>query len=235
MNSEKLAMRRRSTFLIDVLARSWALERTVVGVGVFGSVLWFVAFNQTLLPGILVPVAAGLGLPLLFVRSWKVWDVYEWHIRARLLLRPRQPGPEFLALERIALALASRHTTEARALLDQLQPSSPSASVAVASLRATADLIDKKIPDLRPVRDAIGLFDKDDVRYPGLMVQRAGLEAGVASLRHEDWRRPLVECRRELGLRLNLWRALWPTRWILITAGLALVVAIVMYYQYRIV
>ncbi len=229
MNRDKVPMGKRSTFLIDVLARSWAREQAVVGVGVFASMLWFTAFNQTLLPGVLIPVAAGLGLPLLFVRSWKVWDVYEWHIRARLRLRPRQPGPEFLALEHVALALASRQTTEARALLNQLQLSSPSAIVAVASLRATTDLLDKRVPDLQPVLDAVALFGRDDVRYPGLLVQLAGLDAGIASLRHEDWRRPLVECHRELGIKLNLWRALWPTRRILITAGLILGFVVVVY------
>ena len=82
------------------------------------------------------------------------------------------------------------------------------------------------------MRAAIALFGPDDVGYPGLLVQLASLEAGAASLAHGDWRRPLIECRRELGLRFSLWRALWPTRWILITAALTLCSVIVLYHQY---
>ena len=222
----------RSRFVIDVLARSWALERVVVSVGVFASVLWFTAFSRTVLPGALVPVAAGLGLPLLFIRSWKVWDLYEWSLRANLSRRPLQPEPEWLALEGIALVLASRQTAQARSLLDQAQPSTRSSIAVVAYLRAAADLLDKRVPDLQPMRAAIALFGPDDVGYPGLLVQLASLEAGAASLAHGDWRRPLIECRRELGLRFSLWRALWPTRWILITAALTLCSVIVLYHQY---
>jgi len=221
----------RLKFPIDILARSWALEQVVVSVGVFAAVFWFLIFNRTLLPGILVPVAAILGLPVLFIQSWEVWDVYEWHLRARMARRPPEPEPEILALEGITTILSLRQTTQARALLDQAEASSPPAIVAVAYARAAADLLDKRVPDLQPFRDAMTLFEKDDIRYPGLLVQLASLEAGVASLKHEDWRRPLVECRRKLGVRFNLWRALWPTRWILITATLTLVLVILLYNQ----
>ncbi len=221
----------RLRFPIDVLARSWALEQAVVAVGVLAAVFWFVIFSRTLLPGVLVPVAAILGVPLLFIRSWEVWDVYEWHLRARMARRTPEPEPEILALEGIAIVLALRQTAQARALLDQIKPSSPSAIAAVAYARAAADLLEKRLPDLQPFRDSMRLFEKDDVRYPGLLVQLASLEAGAADLRHENWRRPLVECRRELGIRFSLWRALWPIRRILITAVLTLGLVIVLYNQ----
>ncbi len=192
--------------------REFLLERVSIIAAWFVAATWAAnTFAFNLWPGALVPILLLLLGPAVFVRTWRVWDLLVWSSGLRTATEAGDRGPDHSRVEQAALACLARRPDDVRAALDQLSDPSPWLLVLGAYYRGLADLMEKRPARTDELLQAASALDSQE-RKRRASVLAALLDAGSNSLARRPWRAPILACRKQLGLRLSLWRALWPVR-----------------------
>jgi len=155
----------------------------------------------------LVPLALG---PVLYVRSWRVWDLLVWD--SEQPWHTRQPS-RMPATRRWSRPSSRWHGASRRPLVppSQVLPTHALAEDNGPLLQRIGDLMEGHAPDLARLAAQAERLDPGP-RSNSAKVMMALLSAGSASLEGGDWRSPLLACRNQLGVRFSVRRALWPMR-----------------------
>jgi hypothetical protein len=139
-------------------------------------------------------------------------DLILWEDKLPAYYEPVGQRPNLIALRRAGQLLAG-DPDAARIELDQISGSDAWLSMFASFLRSQADIRQGVAPDISTLRDRVASLG-DSLKPRGL-VMLAVVESGWEWVDGREWRKPLVECWRELGPR-SAWRWFSPFRGLLI-------------------
>jgi hypothetical protein len=193
------------------LTSEWRRARVATAAATGAAILWwaFVAHGTPwtfLVP--LVPLAIG---PVLYIRSWRVWDLLVWDSEQPWYTPAAEQDAGYEAMSQAFLAVALRQPEAVRAAVTSVADLTVWQSTTALYYSGLADLMEGHMPDLAPLAAQSERLDPE-ARRNSANVMIALLAAGSASLADGDWRPPLLACRNQLGVRFSVRRALWPLR-----------------------
>jgi hypothetical protein len=219
--------RGRALYLPALTRQSQSARRaTAVITGV--ALVWCVYVARQTPTAFLVPlVILALG-PVLYIRSWPIWDLLVWDSKQPWLATPSEQDANYEAACEAFLAVGLRQPEAVRAALAKSVDPSPWRRMVNLYYDGLADLMQGREPDTASLAVQRDRLDPGP-RHDSADVMVALIAAGAANLSGGDWRAPLLACRKQLGLKLSLRRALWPMQFafLLMSIGLLIVAAYV--------
>jgi hypothetical protein len=210
------------------LTNEWRRARIASAATSALAIFWWACFARDVPGAILVaPIVLFLG-PVFYFRSWRIWDVLVWDSESSWKTPPAEQDANYEAASDAVLALANRRPDAVRAALTKVV--NPTAWRRMVDLYylGLADMMDGRAPAPEVLAAAMEHVDAGP-RYESARVMVALIEAGSAHLSGSDWRTPLLECRKQLGLRLSVRRVVWPLQFgfVVMTVTYLLVLAYV--------
>jgi hypothetical protein len=149
-------------------------------------------------------------IALKYLPIMHVWGLLSWEEdRGSPVPSPSQMK-NIEPVQQAADALYGGRPDEVRKSLSGLTEPDPWFSFLGSFLRAEADVLERRPPDVAGLRKHLDRIPSEQMPSGKVMV--AAVEAGSEWLAGRDWRAPLLACRAELGVRLSLWRELRPVR-----------------------
>jgi hypothetical protein len=210
------------------LTREWSRARAATATATGAAILWWAIVARGtpwtfLVP--LVPLALG---PILYLRSWRVWDLLVWDSEQAWFTPAAEQDAGYEAMSQAFLAVARRQPEAVRAAVTSVADLTLWQRTTALYYSGLADLMEGHIPDLAPLAAQPERLDPGP-RRNSAKVMIALLAAGSASPADGDWRSPLLACRTQLGVRFSVRRALWPLRraHVVMLEGYAMVVLLV--------
>jgi hypothetical protein len=183
---------------------------------------WALLAPRSLFFFVLPLVLLALG-PMTYIRSWPIWDLFVWDSEQPWTTPPSEQDDNYLAAAEAYQALARHQSAAARTALAKMVDPDPWRRMVNLYYASLADLMDGRQPDEKALIEQVARLDPGP-RRASAQVMVAFVASGSANLLHKDWRLPLIECRRELGLRLSVRRVVWPWRLAFVVTPLLLVV-----------
>lgn len=193
------------------LMRELRLARVPAGI----ALLWWVLVGWHTPWAFLVPAAALFFGPVVYIRSWRVWDLLVWDSELPWRTPPAEQDANYDAAAVAYVAVMSRRPEAVRAALATIDGSTQWRRTVDLYYAALADLMDGREPNSASLSAQLDLLDRGP-RHDSAEVMVALVAAGAANLAGSDWRSPLQECRKRLHLRLSLRRVLWPMQFALV-------------------
>jgi hypothetical protein len=186
-----------------------AVRITVIVSG--AALVWWMSMAHPPPGFFLVPLLlAALG-PLLYARSWALWDLLVWDSNQPWHTPPSEQDANYDAAVEAVQALGRREPAAVREALAKTVNPDPWRRMINLYYGALADLMEGQQPNAAQLRDQLDDLDPGP-RRDSAEVMIALVAAGCVNLSGGDWRAPLLACRRQLGLRLSPRRVLWPMR-----------------------
>ena len=196
---------------IPPLTLEWSRARAATATATGAAILWWAIVAggtpwTLLVP--LVPLALG---PVLYVRSWRVWDLLVWDSEQPWHTPAAEQDAGYEAMVEAVVAVARRQPEATRAAVTSVADLTLWQRTTGLYYSGLADLMEGHAPDLARLAAQAERLDPGP-RSNSAKVMMALLSAGSASLEGGDWRSPLLACRNQLGVRFSVRRALWPMR-----------------------